>query len=156
MPESQPSVHLAPVPEPVINGLEIPDQLAVTRGLGVGALGAAMGMLMVQLSPEHSIAVMPVAPNTQPFGLLHGGANCVLGESLGSVAASLHAGEGRYAVGIDINATHTGSATSGWVTGECRAIHLGGSMTVHEVVITNANGRRCSTVRITNMLRTRR
>lgn len=156
MPESLPAPHLAAVPEPVINGFEIPDQLAATGGVGVGRLGAAMGILVVELTPERSIAVMPVAGNEQPFGLLHGGAYCVLGESLGSMAATRHAGEGRYAVGVDINATHTGSATSGWVTGECRAIHLGGSMTVHEIVVTDASGRRCSTLRITNMLRTRR
>lgn len=156
MSEFPPSAHLAEVLEPVVNGYEIPDQLEVTKGFGVGELAAKMGMLLVSFSPEHSIAVMPVAGNRQPVGLMHGGAYCVLGESLGSLAAKLHAGDGRVAMGIDINATHTGTATEGWVTGECRAIHLGGSVAVHEIVISDARGRRCSTVRITNMLRTRR
>lgn len=137
-----------------VNGLSIPDQETVTRGIGPGNLGAKMGILFVEVSAERSVAVMPVADNEQPYGLLHGGAYCVLGESLGSISAAIHAGENNYAVGIDINATHTASATSGWVTAECRAIHLGGSLTVHEIVITNEAGRRCSTVRITNMIRT--
>lgn len=139
-----------------VNGLRIPDQDSITRGIGTGNLGAKMGILFVELSPERSVAVMPVAGNEQPYGLLHGGAYCVLGESLGSVSAAVHAGENKYAVGIDINATHTASATSGWVTADCRAIHLGGSLTVHEIVVTDEAGRRCSTVRITNMIRTRR
>jgi uncharacterized protein (TIGR00369 family) len=99
---------------------------------------------------------MPVEGNTQPIGLLHGGAYVVLGESLGSMAANLHAGPGRYAVGVDINATHTASATSGVVTGTCTAIHLGRTMTVHEIIVTDENGRRCSTVRITNAIREQR
>ena len=53
-------------------------------------------------------------------------------------------------VGIDINATHTGSATEGIVTAVCTPIHSGRSLAVHEIVITAEDGRRCSTVRITN------
>ncbi|MDJ1371094.1 PaaI family thioesterase [Gulosibacter molinativorax] len=145
----------------VINGLVVPDQETVTHGNGAGNLGAKMGVLFIELSPERSVAVMPVAGNEQPYGFLHGGAYCVLGESLGSVSAALHAatltgGKNNSAVGIDINATHTASATRGWVTAECRALHLGRSLTVHEIVIANEAGKRCSTVRITNMIRTRR
>ena len=66
------------------------------------------------------------------------------------MAANLHAGRGRLAVGVDINATHTRSATSGYVTGVCTPIHLGRSLTVHEIVVTDDQGRRCSTIRITN------
>jgi uncharacterized protein (TIGR00369 family) len=77
----------------------------------------------------------------------------VLGESLGSMAANLHAGPGKLAVGVDINATHTRSATSGLVTGVCTPIHLGRSITVHEIVVTDDQGRRCSTIRITNMIK---
>ena len=155
------------VPEPqwadevvgeVINGNLVPEQREATGGRGLGALSRAMGMHAITISGEHSIAVMRVEGNTQPLGLLHGGAYCVLGESLGSMSANAYArtlSDEHFAVGIDINATHTGSATSGWVTGECRAIHLGRSMTVHEIAITDADGRRCSTVRITNLVRKR-
>lgn len=139
-----------------INGMLIPDQLHITHGRGTGALAATMQIYLIEFSPERTVAVMPVEGNTQPLGLLHGGANCVLGESLGSMSAYAHAttiSPEHYAVGIDINATHTASATSGWVTGECTAISLGRSVTVHEIVIRDADDRRCSTVRITNLIR---
>lgn len=129
------------------------DALDWAAGRGMGALAEKMGIEFIEFTPERAVARMPVAGNTQPVGLLHGGAYVVLGESLGSMHANLHAGEGRLAVGIDINATHTRSATDGWVTGVCTPIHLGRSMTVHEIVVTDDQGRRCSTVRITNMVR---
>src|SRR6478752_7828426 len=117
---------------------------------GMGALAEKMGLEFREFSVERCVATMPVEGNTQPVGLLHGGAYVVLGESLGSMAANLHAGPGRLAVGVDINATHTRSATSGVVTGVCTPVHLGRSITVHEIVVTDDQGRRCSTIRITN------
>jgi len=128
-----------------------PMEWAVRRG--AGALAEKMGFEWVEFSVERSVATMPVEGNTQPVGLMHGGAYVVLGESLGSMAANLHAGPGRLAVGVDINATHTRSATSGVVTGVCTPVHLGRSITVHEIVVTDDQGRRCSTIRITNMIR---
>jgi 1,4-dihydroxy-2-naphthoyl-CoA hydrolase len=122
-------------------------------GRGQGALADKMGIEIVEFDREHAVARMPVEGNTQPIGLLHGGAYCVLGESLGSMHANYLAGEGRVAVGVDINATHTGSATTGWVTGTCRVVHAGRTLTVHEIVVTDDNGRRCSTLRITNLIR---
>ncbi|MDJ1113713.1 hotdog fold thioesterase [Microbacterium dauci] len=129
------------------------DALAWATGRGMGALAEKMGIEWLEFTPERAIARMPVAGNTQPVGLLHGGAYVVLGESLGSMHANFHAGPGRLAVGIDINATHTRSATEGYVTGTCTPIHLGRTMTVHEIVVTDEQGRRCSTVRITNLVR---
>lgn len=143
---------------PVINGHVIPDQMEVTGGRGIGQLNARMEIYFVKLSADHSIAVMRVDGNRQPVGLLHGGAYCVLGESLGSMSANWHTKSldgDKYAVGIDLNATHTGSPRSEWVTGECRAISLGKSVTVHEIAVTDEAGHRCSTVRITNLIRSR-
>lgn len=120
---------------------------------GMGALAEKMGMRFTEFSVERCVATMPVEGNTQPVGLMHGGAYVVLGESLGSMAANLHAGAGRLAVGVDINATHTRSATSGVVTGVCTPVHLGRSITVHEIVVSDDQGRRCSTIRITNMIK---
>ncbi|MCR2792624.1 hotdog fold thioesterase [Microbacterium sp. zg.Y625] len=122
---------------------------------GMGALAEKMGIEFTEFTVDRCVATMPVEGNTQPVGLLHGGAYVVLGESLGSMAANLHAGPERLAVGTDINATHTRSATSGRVTAVCTPIHLGRSMTVHEIVITDESGRRCSTVRITNLIKDR-
>ena len=119
-----------------------------TRGLG--ALADRMGIVVTDFSPERAVATMPVEGNTQPIMLLHGGAYVVLGETLGSMHANFMAPEGYVAVGVDINATHTGSATSGRVTGVCTPIKLGRSVAVHEIIVTDETGTRCSTVRITN------
>lgn len=121
----------------------------------LGALADRMGIELIELSAEFSIATMPVLGNTQPLGLMHGGAYVVLGESLGSFAANVWAGENSYAVGIEVNASHSGSATSGLVTGTCTALSLGKTLTLHEIVVTDEAGKRLSTVRITNLIRTR-
>jgi 1,4-dihydroxy-2-naphthoyl-CoA hydrolase len=123
---------------------------------GGGALARKMGLEFLELSAEHSVARMPVEGNTQVIGLLHGGAHVVLGETLGSVSSAIHAGPGRFAVGIEINATHTRSVTSGWVIGTCDAISLGNTLATHEIVMRDEDGRRLSTVRMTNMLRDKR
>lgn len=122
---------------------------------GLGELNERMGVEMVEFGVDRAVATMPVVGNRQPAMLLHGGAYVVLGETLGSFSANFWAGPGRFAVGVDINATHTRSATEGVVTGVCTPIHLGQTMTVHEIVVSDEQGRRCSTVRITNLLRDR-
>lgn len=122
---------------------------------GGGELTQKMGIEYVELSAERSVARMPVDGNRQVVGILHGGAHVVLGESLGSLSAAIHAGPGRFAVGIDVNATHTKSVSEGWVTATCTAISLGRTICVHEIAITNDDGDRLSTVRITNLLRDR-
>jgi uncharacterized protein (TIGR00369 family) len=129
------------------------DAPAYVQQRGLGRLAEKMGIEMLEFSVERSVARMPVEGNTQPADLLHGGAYVVLGESLGSMSANLYAGEGRLAVGIEINASHTRSATSGYVTGVCTPIHLGRTLTTHEIAVTDEQGRRCSTIRITNLIK---
>jgi 1,4-dihydroxy-2-naphthoyl-CoA hydrolase len=129
---------------------ELVERLITTGG---GALSLKMGIEFIELSASHSVATMPVEGNTQVIGLLHGGAHVVLGESLGSVSSAIHAGPGRYAVGIEINATHSRSVTSGVVTATCTALVLGRTLATHEIVVRDAEGRRLSTIRMTNMLR---
>ena len=118
-----------------------------------GDLTRKMGIEFLELSAEYSVATMPVLGNTQVVGLLHGGAHVVLGESLGSISSAIHGGPIKYAVGIEINATHSRSITEGLVTGTCRALVLGRTLCTHEIVMTDEQGRRLSTVRMTNMLR---
>lgn len=130
-----------------------PAAVAEYLARGMGQLADKMGMVVTELGADRAVASIPVEGNRQPAGLLHGGAYVVLAESLGSMAANIHAGPGRYAVGIELSASHTRSATSGRVTGTCTAIHLGGTLTTHEIVLTDDEGRRCSTVRITNIIR---
>ena len=136
---------------PEIIASEEAKRLLAKRGLG--ALADKMGIELIELSADRAVATMPVEGNTQPLGLMHGGAYVVLAESLGSFAANVAAGEGRYAVGIEINASHSRSATSGIVTGVCTAISIGRTLATHEIAISDEQGRRLSTVRITNLLR---
>ncbi len=120
---------------------------------GGGALCVKMGVEFLELSAEHSVATMPVEGNTQVVGILHGGAHVVLGESLGSISSAIHAGPGRIAMGIEINATHSRSISEGFVTATCDAIALGRTLATHEIVIRDSEGRRLSTVRMTNILK---
>ena len=119
---------------------------------GRGALDKKMGIEITEASPQRLVGRMPVEGNTQPFGLLHGGANVVLAESLGSVGTQLHAGPTRRIVGVDINATHHKSATSGVVTAVATAITLGKTLCSYNVEITNENGERTCTARITCLI----
>lgn len=127
--------------------------LEVMKQRGLGALADRMGIQLLELSAERAVATMPVEGNTQPIGLLHGGAHVVLAESLGSFAANVHAHPWGYAVGIEINASHHSSVKSGVVTGTCTAVKLGKSLTTHEIKVTDESGRLLSTIRITNFLR---
>jgi 1,4-dihydroxy-2-naphthoyl-CoA hydrolase len=117
-----------------------------------GTLLERMGIEITEAGPQRTAGTMPVAGNTQPAGLLHGGASVVLAESLGSIAATLHAGAGRTAVGIEINATHHRAMRDGVVVGVATAVHLGRSVATYEIVITDDRDRRVCTSRLTCML----
>ncbi|WP_434096112.1 PaaI family thioesterase [Streptosporangium roseum] len=112
-----------------------------------------MGIEITEATPARVVGRMPVEGNIQPYGLLHGGASCVLAETLGSTGAALHAGPGRIAVGVEINATHHRSATSGHVTGVATLIHGGRTLATYDIAITDEQGRRVCTSRLTCMLR---
>lgn len=117
---------------------------------GMGGLNEKLGVELVEVSAERVVATMPVAGNTQPFGLLHGGASVALAETLGSVGAGVHGhGLGKICVGVDINATHHRPATRGLVTGVATAAHLGRSVATYDVVISDEQGQRLCTSRIT-------
>ena len=126
--------------------------LKIIQERGGGALGIKMGIEIIEASPQRLVATMPVEGNTQPLGLLHGGASVVLAETLGSVGAALHAGPTRMIVGVDINATHHKSATDGVVTAVATAISLGKTLCSYDVVITNEQGERICTSRITCLI----
>ena len=128
------------------------DFMQVLNERGRGTLGKKMGIEIIEASPERLVGTMPVEGNTQPFGLLHGGANVVLAESLGSVGTHLHAGPTRRIVGIEISASHHKSATSGIVTGVATAVTLGKTLCTYNVEITNDKGERTCTARITCLI----
>ena len=126
------------------------DEFIAQMPYGSGPLNDKMGVVITEISPERLVATMPVEGNTQPYGLLHGGASVVLAETLGSIGSAIHAfADNKIAVGVDINATHHRAATEGIVTGVATPIHLGRSMAAFEVVITNEDGKRVCTSRIT-------
>ena len=127
--------------------------LSAWQSIADTGLHTRMGLELLEISPELARGRMPVEGNTQPYGLLHGGASCVLAESLASLAAVAAAGEGGGAFGIEINATHHESARSGWVTGEARALRIGGTLGTWEVVLTDDDGRRIWTARVTCAIR---
>jgi len=130
--------------------------MEILRERGQGALDRKMGIELLEASPQRLVATMPVEGNTQPLGLLHGGANVVLAESLGSIGTQLHAGPDRMIVGVDINATHHKSATTGIVTAVATAVSLGKTMCCYEIVITNEKGDRTCTARITCLILAKR
>ena len=125
------------------------DDFLAAMPQGMGALNDRMGIELVEISAERVVATMPVEGNTQPYGLLHGGASVVLAETLGSVGSAIHGYPDKLSVGVDINATHHRSATAGTVTGVATAVHLGRSFASYDVVITDDRGKRVCTSRIT-------
>ena len=151
MSDNQPANRLSATPQSDPGQPSTADFLRVVTGT---PLIERMGIEIVSATPERLVATMPVEGNTQPFGQLHGGASCVLAETLGSVGAMMHAtGTGKIAVGIDINATHHRSASAGLVTATATALSLGGSLASYEIVIVDDADRRICTARLTCMLR---
>lgn len=118
-----------------------------------GGLGERMGMEWLETTPERVSARIPVEGNTQPFGLLHGGASAVLAESVGSVLANLHAGDGRFAVGIELSCSHHRSAREGWVTAVATPLVVGRTLVTAHVAVTDDAGRPVCTARLTCFLR---
>lgn len=121
----------------------------------LGELDQKMGVKVLEESAQKVVATMPVEGNRQSLGLLHGGAMLAIGEAVGSWAAVIHASSmGKVAVGVDVNATHHRSSCEGTVRATASALHLGRSLTTHEVVITHeGTGARLCTLRITNFIK---
>ncbi|GAB3660590.1 PaaI family thioesterase [Glycomyces tarimensis] len=138
-----------------------PEVLEEFAGLGIdlealfsgGTLGDRMGIEILHAEPDRVTGTMPVEGNTQPYGLLHGGASAVLAETLGTIGAMLHGGPRRIAVGVDLNATHHRAVRSGAVTGEAVPLHRGRSTATYEITVSDEDGRRVCTARLTCMLR---
>ncbi|GAA4552494.1 PaaI family thioesterase [Amycolatopsis samaneae] len=112
-------------------------------------LNDKIGMEIIELTPERVVGTMPVKGNLQPYGLLHGGANAVLAEALGSTVAALNAGPDRAAVGLELSCTHHRGVRSGIVTGVATPLHVGRSTITAEIVLTDEQDRRTCTARLT-------
>lgn len=137
-----------PLPD-TLEGVSVDDYLALFPE-GMGGLNEKLGIEVQEVSSQRIVATMPVAGNTQPYGLLHGGASVALAETLGSIGSGLHAYPNAAAVGVDINATHhRGPRAGSVVTGVATPVHLGRTMATYDVVITDERGKRVCTARIT-------
>ncbi|MQY16755.1 Proofreading thioesterase EntH [Streptomyces sp. RB5] len=137
---------------------EIIDEFAgagvdLEKTFSAGHLGERMGLEILEASPERVVGTLPVEGNTQPYGLLHGGASAVLAETLGSVGAMLHGGVTKLAVGVDLNCTHHRSLRTGLVTGVATPVHRGRTTATYEIVISDDQDRRVCTARLTCLLR---
>lgn len=124
---------------------DVADQLLPTK----------MGIEITEATPERVVATMPVKGNVQPYGLLHGGANAVLAETIGSVCAALNAGLERATMGVELSCTHHRGVTEGLVTGVATPIHTGRTVITVEIVITDEQDRRSCTSRLTCLVRDR-
>lgn len=123
---------------------------------GMGALGTTMRIELLQAEPGLVVARMPVEGNTQPYGLLHGGASAVLAETIGSLVSAIHAGPDSLVVGVDLNCTHHRSALGGFVTGTATLISAGRTIACSSVSITDEEERLVCTARLTCLIRPRR
>ncbi|WP_327237096.1 hotdog fold thioesterase [Streptomyces sp. NBC_01317] len=147
-----------PTQSPVQFPQEIIDEYAalgvdLAAVFSAGHLGARMGVEIIEASPERVVGTMPVEGNTQPYGLLHGGASAVLAETLGSIGSMLHGGSRKVAVGVDLNCTHHRGVREGLVTGVATPVHRGRTTATYEIVITDDRDRRVCSARLTCLLR---
>ena len=120
--------------------------------LPLSSLHEKLGIEITRASAAEVVGSMPVTGNTQPAGLLHGGATAALIEGLASLAAWLHAHPERVAVGVDLNVTHLRPVTSGRITGRAVPVHLGNGTVVHTVDVHDDEGRLTATGRLTSQL----
>jgi 1,4-dihydroxy-2-naphthoyl-CoA hydrolase len=125
------------------------------RQFGKGTMSDHLGLEWVEIGPDFLKLKMPVDHRTiQPFGLLHGGANCVLAETIGSVASYMVIDPSRFiTVGQEINANHLRSATSGWVTATVTPLHLGRTTHVWDIRIKNDENKMVCISRLTVAVR---
>ena len=109
-----------------------------------------LGIEFTEIGDDYLRGRVPVDERTrQPFGLLHGGVSVVLAETLGSIGAFYACPEGHRGVGLDINANHLRAATSGWVTGTARPVHIGRTTQVWQIDMVNDAGELTCVSRIT-------
>ena len=127
-----------------------PTTLEVLTQTSANTAVSHLGIEFVEVGDDFLRARVPVDERTrQPFGLLHGGVSVVLAETLGSVGAYHASPEGHRGVGLDINANHLRAATSGWVTGTARPVHIGRTTQVWQIDMVNDAGEMTCVSRIT-------
>jgi uncharacterized protein (TIGR00369 family) len=112
-----------------------------------------MGINILEMTADSVVGTMPVDGNRQIHGLLHGGASAALAETLGSLGAYVHAGEGQVAFGVDLNITHHRAVRNGIVTGTATALHLGRTVAAYTIAIKDESDKLIATARLTCAIR---
>lgn len=112
----------------------------ITQG-NKGSMVSHCGIEIIELTENTLVGKMPVDERTrQPFGILHGGANCVLAETLGSIAANLTVDPSRFhAVGLSITTNHIKAVRNGYVTGVAKSVHIGRTTQIWDIETFNLN-----------------
>ena len=129
---------------------KIPVSIELLASIHKDTAPAHLGIEFLEVGDDFIRARVPVDQRTkQPYGLLHGGVSVVLAETLGSCGAAYASPEGHRPVGLDINANHIKGATSGWVTGITRPVHIGRTTQVWQIDMTNDAGELTCVSRIT-------
>jgi 1,4-dihydroxy-2-naphthoyl-CoA hydrolase len=120
------------------------------------ALDEKLGIEITDWDPRRVVGRMPVEGNTQPYGLLHGGATCSLVEAVGSYAAALGAGPGAHVVGIELNASYHLPATKGHVTAVCTPLGSELPLAAFAIEVFDEHGQLTASARLTCMVRPNR
>lgn len=126
-------------------------KLSDLTSFGAGTMAEHLGMEWVEVGEDFLKMKMPVDHRTkQPYGLLHGGASCVLAETIGSVAAHLVVDSNKsICVGLEINANHIRSTRDGYVTGTAMPLHIGATTQVWDIKIHDDNDKLICISRLT-------
>lgn len=129
------------------------DTVEQFNAAGARGLAQRMGIVITAAEQGRVEATMPVEGNTQPYGLLHGGASAALAETVGSIAGAIHAGPSRMIVGVDLSCTHHRAVRSGTVTGIATALHEGGTVATYAIRIADEEDQLVCTARLTCLVR---
>ncbi|MCI0386303.1 PaaI family thioesterase [Streptomyces sp. CNQ085] len=147
---------VAAPPSPPAGFVEPPRSiLSIPPDLHADQLITRMGIEVVSWQPDRLVGTMPVKGNQQPFGWLHGGANAVLAETLGSIAAGLHAAPRGAVVGLEVSCTHHRPARDGKVTGVCTPLHQGDRVATYAIAITDDKERLTCSARVSCLVHRR-
>ncbi len=112
-----------------------------------------LGLEYLELDPSRVVARIPVEGNTQPFGVLHGGATAALCETVASFGTTLHVGPGRAVLGIELNVNHIRAVREGFVTATGSPLHVGATTSVWDIRVHDDSGRLVAVSRLTVAIR---
>ncbi len=129
------------------------DPAVILTRVGIGGFAGRMGLEFLEVGPARVVARIPVEGNTQPYGLLHGGASAALCETVGSVGAAVRAGFELLVMGMELNISHLRSAKDGWVTATGTPLRQGSMSAVWDIRVADDDGNAVAVARLTVAIR---